>query len=209
MITSRQTPPAAFEDNRASRAQGVLARMLGLILATLFAVFVTTAVIGTADAQTPTNNRAEMVKELSSRYAEQPVALGIAATGGVLEVFASSDGSTWTMLLTMPDGSSTVIGEGKNWITVPAKLRGLLISAPSSPRRASSMSHLNSTPRNFMASCRRNLESGRVTKHLACLFDTKKKWRRRGVWLDRIDDHSRTDIGLDWRNYLALKTQIR
>ena len=77
-----------------------------------------------------------MVKELSSRYAEQPVALGIAATGGVLDVFASGDGSTWTMLLTMPDGSTTVIGEGKNWITVPAKLRGLLISATSHRQRS-------------------------------------------------------------------------
>ena len=56
MIASRQTPPAAFEDNCASRAQGVPARMLGLILATLFAVFVTTATLATADAQSPTNN---------------------------------------------------------------------------------------------------------------------------------------------------------
>ena len=71
------------------------------------------------------------------------------------------------------------------------------------------MSPLNFTPNDIMAACRRHFQTGRLVKHLVCMFVSWRKWRRRGAWLDRLDDHARADIGLDTRIYLALKSQIQ
>ena len=59
-------------------------------------------------------NRAEMVKVLSSRYREEPRAIGLANQSAVIEVFTSKAG-TWTILLTKPDGASCIVGAGDNW----------------------------------------------------------------------------------------------
>ena len=58
--------------------------------------------------------RAEVVKALGDRYAEQSVGLGIAQNGGVIELFTSKDGATWTLVLTMPNGLSRVVASGKS-----------------------------------------------------------------------------------------------
>ena len=44
--------------------------------------------------------------------------------GNSLSVFrqiTSADGSTWTILLTMPDGKSRLAGEGEAWTDCPLK----------------------------------------------------------------------------------------
>ncbi len=56
-----------------------------------------------------------MAKKLKSRYSEAPVAIGLADTAGVVEVFSTGDGSTWTMDFTMPDGMSCVMAPGEGW----------------------------------------------------------------------------------------------
>ena len=79
------------------------------ILGALFATASTSA-----SAQTSCGPREQLVKILADQYKEDPVGIGLAQPGQVLEVFASSAG-TWTMVMTMPDGKACMIAAGDNW----------------------------------------------------------------------------------------------
>ncbi len=63
--------------------------------------------------------RDAVVKFLGERHAEAPVAYGLASNGGLIEVFTTADGATWTMVLTMPNGMSVVVASGEAWIRRP------------------------------------------------------------------------------------------
>lgn len=73
------------------------------------------AALGTsaASAQSSCGPREQLVKLLADQYKEDPVGIGLAQPGQVLEVFASSNGS-WTMVMTMPDGKTCLIAAGDN-----------------------------------------------------------------------------------------------
>lgn len=91
------------------------ALLLATILAGAFALG--------AGAEEITMPRDDMLKALKDRYAEAPVAMGLANNGGVFEVVTSHDGSTWSIILTMPDGNSTLMGSGESWVVL-TKLPG-------------------------------------------------------------------------------------
>ncbi len=69
-------------------------------------------------AQSAAMPRTAVVELLGDRYSEQSVGLGIAQNGGIIELFTSKDGTTWTMLLTMPNGMSRMIATGKYWMQI-------------------------------------------------------------------------------------------
>ncbi len=71
-----------------------------------------------AQAQSAATQRSQIVNMLSQRFAEVPTALGIAHDGSLIEVFTSPDGSTWTMVLTRPNGMSRIMVEGQVWMDV-------------------------------------------------------------------------------------------
>ena len=64
-------------------------------------------------------SRSRVLDLLSSKYAEAPVALGRTEDGRVLEVLSSLDGKTWTIIVTMPDGTSCMVAAGKGWERLP------------------------------------------------------------------------------------------
>jgi len=67
-----------------------------------------------ARAQTACGPREDLVKLLSDQYKESPVGIGLAQTGQLLEVFASSVGS-WSMVITTTDGKTCIVAAGDNW----------------------------------------------------------------------------------------------
>lgn len=69
-----------------------------------------------AEAQSLDLPRTELVEQLGAQYAEAQAAVGVTDAGGVMEVFTTSDGSTWTLVLTNPDGTSRIIAAGETWI---------------------------------------------------------------------------------------------
>jgi hypothetical protein len=75
-----------------------------------------------AHAQASCGPRDQLVKLLADQYKEDPVGIGLAQPGQVLEVFASQAG-TWSMVMTMPDGKSCLIAAGNNWEMV-TKIKG-------------------------------------------------------------------------------------
>jgi len=74
---------------------------------------------GTATAQSAGMDRTVVVKQLLDKHSEKPVGMGIATNGGVIELFSSNDGATWTLIMTMPNGKSVMLGAGQDWAGAP------------------------------------------------------------------------------------------
>lgn len=70
--------------------------------------------LSSASAQVPCSPREQLVTTLTKQFKETPVGIGLAQPGQVLEVFASPSGS-WSMVMTMPNGTSCLIAAGENW----------------------------------------------------------------------------------------------
>ena len=51
--------------------------------------------------------------------------MGLANSGGVIEVLSSKTGESWTIIITMPDGNTCLIAAGENWEALPNIIRGL------------------------------------------------------------------------------------
>ena len=47
------------------------------------------------------------------------MAIGLLGNGWLVEVFASEDGRSWTILVSRPSGISCVMGSGQDWQTMP------------------------------------------------------------------------------------------
>lgn len=70
-------------------------------------------------------DRADVVEHLDSRHSETPIARGLGSNGAVYEVFSTDDGATWTIIMTLPDGKSYMLGSGEFWTSVPvARIKG-------------------------------------------------------------------------------------
>ena len=60
--------------------------------------------------------RSEIIKRLAGGFGEHTVAIGVADRGtAVIEVLASADGATWTVLYSMPSGVSCLVAAGQDW----------------------------------------------------------------------------------------------
>ena len=75
-----------------------------------------------ASAQMVCKSRADILSRLAEAFQEAPVSRGLAANGTVLEVLASPDGATWTVLLTHPNGVSCMTANGEGWQDVKHSL---------------------------------------------------------------------------------------
>ena len=70
-------------------------------------------------ARLPCHDYAKMAEHLGSKYDEQPVAFGMQSNGNLLQVFASKDTGTWTILSVSPKGTSCILAAGKTWEDLP------------------------------------------------------------------------------------------
>ena len=91
-----------------------------LRLATLSAVIFMMGLTQPATAQQPAcTKRGDVLSHLADKYSEAPVAIGLANNGGVIEVLSSKTGASWTIIITMPNGTACMIAAGENWELVP------------------------------------------------------------------------------------------
>ena len=67
----------------------------------------------------PCHNATEIAKQLSSKYEEAPVAFGLQSNGNLLQVYASTEKDTWTVVSTTPNGLSCIVAAGKRWENLP------------------------------------------------------------------------------------------
>ncbi len=61
------------------------------------------------------DTRDRVLGHLAKKYGESPVAVGVTSKGALVEVLTSSDGGTWTIILSMPNGTSCLITSGEGW----------------------------------------------------------------------------------------------
>jgi hypothetical protein len=85
------------------------------LISPLFAIWALALPLAAAKAEPACGHRADVLKELSERYKEAPVALGLANNGSLLEVRSSDGGTTWTIIVTSPDGMSCLVAAGEDW----------------------------------------------------------------------------------------------
>jgi hypothetical protein len=64
-------------------------------------------------------DRDAFVAEFDTRYGEVPVAAGLQDAQFIVELWATQDGATWTILLTRVDGLTCVLAAGVGWSTRP------------------------------------------------------------------------------------------
>ena len=114
---------------RYARIDGWKAALRRIALATgatmaLAVGFAMLAPIPGAAAQQMWVERARIVEALQARYDERPAALGVTEEGAVIELFHGTDGTTWTLVLTLPNGFSRIVAAGEDWMPLPLPVKG-------------------------------------------------------------------------------------
>jgi hypothetical protein len=66
-------------------------------------------------AATQCGARDNVLTTLSDKYAETRRGMGLAANNGVVEVFASDTTGSWTITVTMPNGTTCLIASGQSF----------------------------------------------------------------------------------------------
>lgn len=59
--------------------------------------------------------RDHVVSRLAERYGETRQSMGLNQDQGLIEVYASDDTGSWTILLTRPDGTTCLLASGELW----------------------------------------------------------------------------------------------
>ncbi len=65
--------------------------------------------------QTNCTDRSRALSHLSKTYQEEPVAMGLASSGGVVEVLTNDKGSSWSIIVTLPTGVTCLVASGEGW----------------------------------------------------------------------------------------------
>jgi hypothetical protein len=73
-----------------------------------------------AFAEPQCDERENVLKLLSHKYKENPVAIGVTNNGGLVEVLSASQGSTWSIIVTTPKGMSCLVAAGEGWRDIEA-----------------------------------------------------------------------------------------
>lgn len=58
------------------------------------------------------SERSVVLNELAGKYRESRRALGLAANNTMMEMFASAETGTWTLTVTLPDGTTCLVASG-------------------------------------------------------------------------------------------------
>ena len=88
----------------------------------LAASFAAAALLGPVGAHAQTKSqtllcdqRASIIGHMAEKYREAPVAIGVTSTGSIVEVLTTGDGTTWTIIVSNPNGTSCLIAVGEGW----------------------------------------------------------------------------------------------
>lgn len=76
-----------------------------------------------AEAQTRTcADRTAVIERLAEKYGETLQSMGLHRNNGIVEVYASEQTGTWTILVTRPDGKACLLAAGQMWEAQAAPL---------------------------------------------------------------------------------------
>ena len=83
---------------------------------TILAASVLAGSVSVGHAMEQCGDRDQVIASLSSKYSESHVASGFQSSAGLMEIWASDDDGTWTILLTHPNGQTCVVASGTHWL---------------------------------------------------------------------------------------------
>jgi hypothetical protein len=96
-------------------------RPLPLITATIL-LAASDSLPSAAEESMACGKRDEMLGHLAGKYKEEPVAMGLATNGSLVEVLASTAGGSFTIVYTTPEGLTCMMAAGSNWESFPQQL---------------------------------------------------------------------------------------
>ena len=70
-----------------------------------------------AAAQSPFTQCDEIIGHLAKKCGEGPAVVGASNKGSLVEALTTGDGSTWSIIVLMPDGTSCLVAASKAWRT--------------------------------------------------------------------------------------------
>src|ERR1700757_483756 len=85
----------------------------------LIAALATAAFSTGAHAAPVCGKRDDVVAQLSQKYKEAPVGIGFASKGGLIQLLAASNGTTWTLIITLANGATCFVAAGHDWQSSP------------------------------------------------------------------------------------------
>ena len=59
--------------------------------------------------------RDSIVQTLKERWNEKPHGIGIRAAGGVVELWCTDEGESFSIVVTLPNGQTCIVGHGVFW----------------------------------------------------------------------------------------------
>jgi hypothetical protein len=72
----------------------------------------------------------DFVAKVAGEYRETLVSFGLLSDNKIFGVFASSEGATFTIVLTTPEGLTCPIGAGQGWRNVFVPSKGIKTAHP-------------------------------------------------------------------------------
>lgn len=84
--------------------------MKGLLLT---AIITLTGTAALSQQMSHCASRDLVVERLAQKYGESRQALGLGSQGAMVEIFASEDSGSWTITVTMPNGSTCLMATGQ------------------------------------------------------------------------------------------------
>lgn len=66
--------------------------------------------------------RERVITQLAERFGETRQSIGIESNNSVVEVFASNETGSWTIILTLPNGLSCLVAAGESFETLAENL---------------------------------------------------------------------------------------
>jgi len=96
--------------------------MMRTIMSALLVLGFTGLISGSAAAIDPASHAARMCgphadvsKQLEQKYSEVPRSFGLVENKSVMELYASAESGTWTIVMTNRSGLSCIVAAGDNW----------------------------------------------------------------------------------------------
>lgn len=75
-----------------------------------------------ANAGGQCGSRTSVLETLASKYGETRRGIGLAANNGVMEIFSSAQTGSWTITITMANGTTCLVASGQNYEQVADEL---------------------------------------------------------------------------------------
>lgn len=88
------------------------------MVAGMLALALTAPFSGSAEAQAGRvclPQAAALAQQLGQQYGETLSAAGVAAGGGLMQVYSNAESGTWTIAVTIPNGPTCIVSSGEGW----------------------------------------------------------------------------------------------